>query len=58
VKLLVFTHINPPLPNYFAERAFLRGVSDVRPNGWLMGRDGTLVRLPGHNDAIETTTIE
>jgi ribonuclease Z len=54
-KLLVFTHINPPLPNFIAERAFLRGVSDVRPNGWLMGRDGTLIRLPGHSDTIETT---
>jgi ribonuclease Z len=57
-KLLVFTHINPPLPNFIAERAFLRGVSDVRPNGWLLGRDGTLIRLPGHSDAIEETTIE
>jgi len=57
-KLLVFTHINPPLPNFLAERAFLRGVSDVRPNGWLLGRDGTLIRLPGHSDVIEETTIE
>jgi ribonuclease Z len=56
-KLLVFTHINPPLPNYLAERAFLRGVSNVRASGWLMGRDGTLIRLPGHSDAIEETTI-
>jgi ribonuclease Z len=57
-KLLVFTHINPPLPNFIAERAFLRGVTDVRPNGWLMGRDGTLIRLPGHSDKIEETTVE
>ncbi|MGD0143935.1 MAG: MBL fold metallo-hydrolase [Rhizomicrobium sp.] len=57
-KLLVFTHINPPLPNFLAERAFLRGVSAVRPDGWLLGRDGTLIRLPGHSDAIEETTIE
>ena len=57
-KLLVFTHINPPLPNFIAERAFLRGVSDVRPSGWLMGRDGILIRLPGHSDAIEETTIQ
>jgi ribonuclease Z len=57
-KLLVFTHINPPLPNFIAERAFLRGVSDVRPNGWLMGRDGTLIRLPGHSDKIEETALQ
>jgi ribonuclease Z len=57
-KLLVFTHINPPLPNFLAERAFLRGVSDVRPHGWLLGRDGTLIRLPGHSEEIEETTIE
>lgn len=57
-KLLVFTHINPPLPNGIAERAFLEGVSDVRASGWILGRDGTLVRLPGRSDTIETTTID
>jgi ribonuclease Z len=56
-KLLVFTHINPPLPDAIAERAFLAGVSDVRPDGWLLGRDGTLIRLPGHSDAIEKATV-
>jgi ribonuclease Z len=56
-KLLVFTHINPPLPNGIAERAFLDGVSLVRPHDWLLGRDGTLIRLPGHSDAIEQTEI-
>ncbi len=57
-KLLVFTHINPPLPTWFAERAFLRGVSDVRPTGWILGYDGLLIRLPGHSDAIEQTSLE
>ncbi|MGA9796389.1 MAG: MBL fold metallo-hydrolase [Rhizomicrobium sp.] len=56
-KLLVFTHINPPLPNAIAERAFLDGVSAVRPSGWLLGRDGTLIRLPGHSDAIQKDNI-
>jgi ribonuclease Z len=56
-KLLVFTHINPPIPNAIAERAFLDGVSDVRPDSWLLGRDGTLIRLPGHSDVIEQSTI-
>jgi ribonuclease Z len=57
-KLLVFTHINPPLPFAFAaEHAFLAGVSDVRPDGWLLGHDGTLIRLPGHSETIEQTEV-
>lgn len=56
-KLLVFTHINPPLPNAIAERAFLAGVSDVRPDGSMLGRDGTLIRLPGHSDEIDSTRL-
>lgn len=56
-KLLIFTHINPPLLAGFAERAFLSGVSDVRPTGWILGHDGMLVRLPGHNSDIEQTEI-
>src|SRR6202789_2051435 len=57
-KLLVFTHLLPVLPNAIAERAFLRGVSDVRPDGVVLGHDGFLARLPGHSDAIEQTTLE
>jgi ribonuclease Z len=57
-KLLVYSHINPPLPNWIAERAFLEGVSGVRPEGWMLGRDGTLVRLPGGSNTIERTTID
>jgi ribonuclease Z len=56
-KLLVFTHTIPPLPNWIAERAFLAGVSDVRHCDWMLGHDGTLIRLPGHSDAIEKTSI-
>src|SRR5262249_51684481 len=57
-KLLVFTHINPPLRiPVIAERAFLAGVSDVRKDGWLLGHDGLLIRLPGHSDAIEKVDL-
>jgi ribonuclease Z len=56
-KLLLITHTIPPLPNRIAERAFLAGVSDVRPHGVLLGHDGTLIRLPDHSDAIEKTAI-
>jgi ribonuclease Z len=56
-KLLVFTHLLPILPNAIAERAFLDGVSDVRPEGVVMGYDGYIVRLPGHSDVIEQDTL-
>ena len=56
-KLLLFTHTIPPLPNWIAERAFLAGVSDARHGDWMLGHDGTLIRLPGHSDVIEKTRI-
>jgi ribonuclease Z len=56
-KLLLFTHIIPPLPNWIAERAFLAGVSDTRNGDWMLGHDGTVIRLPGHSDVIEKTEI-
>jgi ribonuclease Z len=52
-KLLVFTHLLPILPNEIAVRAFLRGVSDVRPDGVRVGHDGMIVRLPGKSGAID-----
>jgi ribonuclease Z len=57
-KLLVFTHIIPMLPNALAERAFLRGVDDVRPYGVVLGRDGAVFKLPAGSDAIEQSSLE
>jgi ribonuclease Z len=57
VHLLVFTHLIPILPNRFAEHLFLHGVSDVRPNGVMLGHDGDVIRLPGHSNAIETDRL-
>jgi ribonuclease Z len=57
-KLLVFTHLLPVLPDAIAERAFLRGVSDVRPDGVVLGHDGLLVRLPANGTAIEQSSVE
>ena len=34
------------------ERAFVRGVSDVRPRDWVLGDDGTLVTLPPDSDVV------
>lgn len=56
-KLLVYTHLLPILPDAIAERLFLRGVSDVRPDGVLLGEDGTIVRLPGGTETIEQDRI-
>ncbi len=52
-KLLLFTHLLPILPNAIAVRAFLKGVSDVRPDGVTVGHDGLIVRLPGHSTDID-----
>lgn len=46
VKLLVFYHFTPPIQNMVAEAMLTRGVPEVRPNGWLISHDGTLVELP------------
>ncbi|MDE2353168.1 MAG: MBL fold metallo-hydrolase [Alphaproteobacteria bacterium] len=56
-KLLVFTHLLPPLPDWIARRLFLEGVAAVRPKGVEIGHDGLLIRLPAHSDAIEQTTL-
>jgi ribonuclease Z len=56
-KLLVFTHLLPILPNDIAVRAFLRGVSDVRPDGVRVGHDGMVVRLPGGSGDIDVGEV-
>jgi ribonuclease Z len=52
VKLLVYTHIVPRLPNALAERVFLRGVSGVRSEGVTLGYDGLYLELPAGSDKI------
>ncbi len=58
VRFLVYTHLLPVLPDAIAERAFLRGVSGVRPAGVTLGQDGLLVRLPPHSAEIEQSVVE
>jgi ribonuclease Z len=58
VKLLVFSHIIPMLPNRFAEKLFLRGVSDVRPDGVELGYDGKVLKLPAGSDRIDETGLD
>ncbi len=58
VRLLVFYHLTPPPPAWVVEQAFVRGVSDVRPHGWVLGDDGTLVTLPPDSDAVTVGRLE
>ncbi len=55
-KLLVYTHLLPILPDAIAERAFLRGVSDVRPDGVALGHDGLLIKLT--KGEIQQSTLQ
>jgi len=54
VRALVFTHLIPILPNVFAEKLFLRGVSDVRPGCCtILGHDGLVLQLQEDSDDID-----
>lgn len=57
VRLLVFSHIIPMLPNRVAEKLFLRGVSDIRPEGVELGHDGLVLKLPAGGDRIDETGL-
>ena len=46
VKLLVFTHLDPPPSNPLLYWMFYRGVNKSRNGTWMSGRDGTLIDLP------------
>ena len=53
VKLLVLYPLTPPPPLSIVERIFVRGVSDVREDPWVVADDGLLVELPLDSDAVE-----
>ena len=57
VQLLVLSHIGPPTPNELAKIAFMRGVSDVRPDGVVLGYDGMLLTLPAGSKDIESSRL-
>jgi ribonuclease Z len=58
VDLLLFYHLVPPPPNRIFEPVFLRGVEDVRPDGWLLGDDGLLVELPIGSEALDIRHLD
>jgi len=55
--LLVYNHIVPPMPVSVMESIFMRGVSDVRSEGVMIGYDGLRVRLPVESDAINVSSL-
>jgi len=57
VQLLVLSHIGPPTPNELAKIAFMRDVSDVRPDGVVLGYDGMLLTLPAGSKDIESSSV-
>ncbi|MBI1329660.1 MAG: MBL fold metallo-hydrolase [Alphaproteobacteria bacterium] len=56
VKLLVFSHVIPVLGFSIAERAFMRGVSDVRPDGVKLGHDGMVITVKA-DGTIDTSDV-
>jgi ribonuclease Z len=57
VRLLVLYHLTPPPPVRPAEWAYVRGVADVRRDGWVLADDGLLVELPEGSAAVHTRRL-
>lgn len=58
VDLLVMYHLTPPPPAALLEDVFLRGVDDVRPDGWVLADDGLVVTLPVGSDVVDVWSLE
>lgn len=57
VRMLVLTHIVPPLPNFFARRLFLRGVSAAWDGQVVLGQDGMHFELSPGITAVQVGTM-
>ena len=58
VKLLVYSHVVPPLPNAIAERMFMRGVDAVQGDADVkIGYDGMLITMPAGSDKVEVSKL-
>jgi ribonuclease Z len=57
VRLLVLYHLTPPPPLSVVEWVFTRGVSEVRPDGWLLADDGLLIELPIDSNKLTTRQL-
>ena len=58
VRLLVFTHLNPPPSNPLTYSLFYRDLERVRAKGWLSGVDGTFITLPPDSKEIRVSTLK
>ena len=58
VRLLVYTHLDPPVSNPLLYRMFYRGVNNIRGSGWISGQDGTLINLPVGSNDVAITRID
>ncbi len=58
VKLVVLYHLTPSPPFRVVETIFTRGVAAVRPEGWILGRDGLLVELPRGSDEVRVDWLD
>jgi ribonuclease Z len=56
-RLLVLTHIVPPVTGALAERVFLRGVEAVRPENTIVATDGLVIDLPTNSSEITTRSL-
>jgi ribonuclease Z len=57
-KLLVMTHLTPPMPSWLAEHVFMTGVEAVRPTGTRVGHDGLMVSLPANSTEIQVEDLD
>jgi ribonuclease Z len=57
VKLLVLYHLTPSPPLRIVEWVFARGVSAIRPEGWMIADDGLLVELPIGSSEVKTRQL-
>ena len=58
VKLLIFTHLDPPPSNPLLFWMFYRGVNINRNGAWISGRDGTLIDLPRGSRKVVIKTLQ
>lgn len=58
VKLLVLSHLVPPLPNGIAKHMFMRGEAEARGDGETrIGRDGMLITMPAGSDKVDVSDL-
>jgi len=56
-KLLVLTHLTPPLPHWLGERVFLAQARTARPTGTVLAKDGMLISLPPESAVVDIGSV-